>query len=285
MYSSNFLLTTFDNSSGFTARGGGKKLNTNAFNYLNTDANFWTTTSGGAPTDVYYGGASYALNSSIGGQTYKVEGLSVRCVRDSLINSCPDLPIVTFQGKTYNTVKIGDQCWFRENLDVGTQVSNTVTQSQNGTVEKYCYNNIASNCDRYGALYQWGELMNYSTTPGAQGLCPDGWHVPTDTEWATLVTYLGGSSTAGGKMKEATFAHWLSPNVGATNISGMTILPSGYSAAPGGFGGIGRYGQYLTSTQYSSTVAWMISFPYAAENLSVLQNFKTTAGAVRCLKN
>jgi len=134
---------------------------------------------------------------------------------------------------------IGTQCWFKENLNVGTMINGTHNQTNNSVIEKYCYNNLTSNCDIYGGLYQWGEMVQYLNgtsntttwnpppTGNVQGICPTGWHIPKDAEWTVLTTYLGGVSVAGGAMKETGNAHWSSPNTGATNSSGFTALGSG----------------------------------------------------------
>jgi len=116
---------------------------------------------------------------------------------------CPGTPAVSYGGKTYSTVLIGDQCWFRENLNVGNMIAGTIEQSNNGTIEKYCYGNILANCNSYGGLYQWPEAMKYQGTAGAQGICPTGWHLPTDMDYTVLTTFLGGAGEAGGRMKEA----------------------------------------------------------------------------------
>jgi hypothetical protein len=92
-------------------------------------------------------------------------------------------------GKKYATIKIGTQCWMAENLNVGTRITGDVWPSQNTPteiIEKYCYDDQESNCDIYGGMYTWNELMQYSTTEGVQGICPEGWHLPTDAEWCVL---------------------------------------------------------------------------------------------------
>jgi uncharacterized protein (TIGR02145 family) len=129
-------------------------------------------------------------------------------------------------GQIYNTVLIGSQCWMAENLNVGIRVS-PYGQSNNGIIEKLCYGEIPANCDEYGGLYEWGEMMNYTTGETNQGICPTGWHIPTLNEWETLIGFLGGPSTAGGKLKETGFNHWNEPNTGASNESGFTALGSG----------------------------------------------------------
>ena len=95
---------------------------------------------------------------------------------------CPGIPTVTYAGKTYNTVQIGSQCWLKENLDVGTMINSTSSgyqQTNNSIIEKYCYDNNPANCETYGGLYEWPEAMQYSTTPGTKGICPD-WLAYTD---------------------------------------------------------------------------------------------------------
>ncbi len=89
-------------------------------------------------------------------------------------------------GQTYETVQIGGQCWMAENLNIGTMINGSDNQTDDEVFEKYCYKNKTSNCDTYGGLYQWNEMMQYDTTLGIQGICPAGWHLPTDAEWCIL---------------------------------------------------------------------------------------------------
>jgi hypothetical protein len=111
------------------------------------------------------------------------------------VDSCKSKAFI-HQGKFYNTVKIGDQCWMAENLDVGTIITGITNQTDNGTTEKYCFNNDPLNCALYGGLYQWNEAMQYVTTPGTQGICPTGWHIPTNAEYQTFSTAVGGDGNA-----------------------------------------------------------------------------------------
>ncbi len=187
-------------------------------------------------------------------------------------------------GKFYATVQIGTQCWMKQNLNVGTKIDSTVAQSNNGTVEKYCYRDLDANCTTYGGLYQWNEMMQYSTTQGIKGICPTGWHLPTDAEWTTLSTYLGGESVAGGKMKETGTAHWTTPNLGATNTSGFTGLPGGWHHTSGLFNAIGIYGNFWSSTEYP-THAWYWSLDFNNESLHRYNNPKDFGYSVRCVKD
>jgi uncharacterized protein (TIGR02145 family) len=179
-----------------------------------------------------------------------------------------------------------------ENLNVGTMIEGTIEQSNNGTIEKYCYDNNEANCAIYGGLYQWNEAMQYVTTEGAQGICPAGWHLPTDGEWTTLTDYLGGTDVAGGKMKssgtiEEGTGLWYSPNTGATNESGFTGLPGGTRDHNDESFILLDYGGYfLSSSQYSTTSAWYRSLTFLHENVQrSYYGYKSYGFSVRCLQD
>ncbi len=99
---------------------------------------------------------------------------------------CTGTPTVEYEGQVYNTIQIFSQCWLKGNLNVGTMIDVTIEQSNNGTIEKYCYNNEPDSCTRYGGLYQWQEMMQYTIQQGVQGICPPDWHLSTDEEWKVL---------------------------------------------------------------------------------------------------
>ena len=129
----------------------------------------------------------------------------------------------------YGMVTIGTQTWMAENLNSGSMIylNDGAVQTNNDIIEKYCYEDLESNCDIYGGSYLWDEMMDWHPEDNGivgttQGICPAGWHIPTDNEWRTLESYL--SINPGGKMKD-TSSLWRSPNVGATNESGFTALP------------------------------------------------------------
>jgi uncharacterized protein (TIGR02145 family) len=199
--------------------------------------------------------------------------------------SCPGMPAVTYMGQTYNTVQIGTQCWFRENLNAGTRISGSQNQTNNGIIEKYCYNDSIANCTVYGGLYQWDEMMQYGTTQGVQGICPTDWHIPTDAEWTTLTEYLGGGSIAGGKMKEVGIAHWAAPNTGATNSSGFTALPGGYRDEDNNFYKLTQDAAFWSSLQKDSTFAWDRFLYNNLESVLRFGDLKTGGFSVRCVKN
>jgi uncharacterized protein (TIGR02145 family) len=155
------------------------------------------------------------------------------------------------------------QQWTQCNLDVTTYRDGTpipqVTDPaawRNLTTGAWCYyNNDPANNSTYGKLYNWYAVNN--TANG--GLAPVGYHVPTDAEWTTLITFLGGETVAGGKMKETGFCHWFTPNTGATNESAFTALPGGSRAHYDGydFDQFGSYGFWWSSTEsFLNTSAW-----------------------------
>ena len=104
--------------------------------------------------------------------------------------SCGD--VLEYEGQSYGTVQIGDQCWFAQNLNVGNMLSANVNQTNNNVIEKYCMDDSPLECAIYGGLYQWNEAMNYNATEGTRGLCPTGWHLPSETEWYALENALPG---------------------------------------------------------------------------------------------
>ena len=213
--------------------------------------------------------------------------------------TCGDALVDSRDGQSYNTVLIGTQCWMAENLNIGTMINGSNDQTDNGTIEKYCYNNSTSNCDTYGGLYQWDEAMQYVTTAGTQGVCPAGWHIPTDAEWMTMEEYLGmcsgtgsGCSGAtgwrgtdeGGKLKETGTTHWTSPNTGATNSSGFTALPGGYRYTDGSFHNLTSSASFWLSTEGGSN-AWYRYLHYNSAQVIRGYNNKAYGFSVRCVRD
>lgn len=207
---------------------------------------------------------------------------------------CPGTPtVIDADGNVYNTVLIGDQCWMKENLKKGTFIFGSEISEDNSIVEKYCYNDDAANCDDYGALYQWEELMNYNETESSQGICPVGWHVPSDTEWKQLELYLGISAdeinntglrgTNEGDMLKST-SEWFEEGNG-NNSTGYTALASGWRDASGNFNGITEGAFFWTSTKEGEAQAWHHSVGYYSGGIKRLADYKATAISVRCVKD
>jgi uncharacterized protein (TIGR02145 family) len=193
--------------------------------------------------------------------------------------------IVTYEGQNYKTVKIGTQCWFKENLNVGTRINGTTASSDNGILEKYCYNNDANNCLIYGGLYPWNEAMQYSVIEGSKGICPAGWHVPTNQEISAMINFLGGLFNAGGQLKTTGFDHWLSPNSGATNSSGFSALGGGFGYTVGTFSGLKNSASFWSSTQVDASNAYCCSLKYNDAIADLFGGSSSTRRSVRCIKD
>jgi uncharacterized protein (TIGR02145 family) len=142
------------------------------------------------------------------------------------------------------------------------------------------YDGDESNVATYGYLYNWYAVDD------SRNIAPEGWHVPTDDEWQILVDYLGGSSVAGGKMKETGTEHWNSPNTGATNESGFSALPGGYrDYSNGDYTNMGYYGYFWSSTEYSSYRAWNRILYYDNSDVYRHSSYKQNGFSVRCVRD
>lgn len=201
-------------------------------------------------------------------------------------------PVLDADGNAYGVVTIGTQVWLGENLKTtkfndGTPIP-FVTQGQawtNLTTPGFCWydNNEASYKNVYGGLYNWYAVAT-------EKLCPTGWHVPSTTEFSALLTALNGDLTAGGKLKEAGYAHWTTPNLGATNSSGFTGLPGGgrYSlfSEGGAFSDKGLKAYIWSSTEANYTfTAFSYDLTFDQYNVYKSEYSKTDGGSVRCLRN
>ena len=207
-----------------------------------------------------------------------------------LVNGIPSwstlsTTVTDIDGNTYNTVQIGNQVWMSENLKTsryrnGGLIPNVTdgTAWSNSTTGAWSYyNNDVSNNVIYGKSYNW-----YTTL--GDTLCPTGWGVPTDAEWTTLTTYLGGESVAGGKMKSVGTTYWNDPNTGATNESGFSALPGGFRLNFG-FYNIRNNAFFWSATEYSSNDAWPRYLNYFNGSVTRSNYGKSVGGSVRCLRD
>jgi uncharacterized protein (TIGR02145 family) len=203
-------------------------------------------------------------------------------------------------GQIYNTVLIGTQCWMAENLNVGVRIDGISDQTNNGIVEKYCYDDLESNCDIYGGLYQWDEMMDYTTQEGTQGICPPGWHAPTYADWKALTDYVrsqpeylcNGNTSYIAKALAAT-THWLTHtntcavgnNLAANNATGFSALPGGYRLPDGSFGELGDIGQWWSSAEINSELAWHRRMYHNVGGVLWGSGYTTGGRSLRCLKD
>ncbi len=164
--------------------------------------------------------------------------------------------------KTYKSVTIGNQTWMAENLNY--DMPNNATD--------VCYNNNSENCGTYGRLYNWET---------AQSVCPYGWHLPSEAEWTALGNTVGGSSTAGNKLKSA--VGWYS-NSGTDNY-GFSAIPGGSGLPYGSFFNVGRNGLWWSATEYDSDFAYYWCMRYLYSDVYRDLNDKSTLFSVRCVKD
>lgn len=191
-------------------------------------------------------------------------------------------------GNTYKTVKIGTQIWMAENLkttkfnDGGPiNMVSAPAEWSNLSTAAYCvYNNDPNSfINTYGLLYNWHAVNNGN-------LCPVGWHVPDDSEWITLINFLGGIDKASGKLKESGTLHWIYPNTGAVNEYGFTALPGGWRFySDGSYNWINYGGYWWSSTSETTSNAWNINMAYDYEHIGRDDNDKKYGFSVRCIKD
>jgi len=187
-------------------------------------------------------------------------------------------------------VKIGDQQWMSKNLDVAfyrngdpiPQVTDPTTWAGLSTGAWCYYNNDSTQGTTYGKLYNWYAVND------PRGLAPQGWHVPSDAEWTTLTSTLGGKSVAGGKMKVAGTTRWHTPNEGADNSSGFAGLAGGDRYYVGTFEDVGYGGGWWSSTEYtekSVSGGWFRGLGFSYSVVVRYANLKTFGFSVRCLRD
>lgn len=207
---------------------------------------------------------------------------------------CPGTPTVDYEGQVYNTIQVFSQCWLKENLNVGTI---TDWQKDNGIIEKYCYNDEPDSCTKYGGLYRWHEMLKYYPMQGAQGICPPGWHIPSDEEWKVLEgavdsqfgigdnswNYLGFNGYDAGSNLKAS-SNWLG-NGNGFDLFGFAGLPGGYCTLYGDFYCVGEYGFWWSSSNYDFEHAILHEFKNSRQDIQRDRNFKAHAFSVRCLRD
>ncbi len=191
-------------------------------------------------------------------------------------------------GTTLDPLSIGAQSWMLYNLNVdkyrnGDPIPKVTdaTAWTNLVTGAYCYYNNDS--ATYAAIY--GKLYNWYAVNDSRGLAPAGWHIPTEIEWTSLTTYLGGETIAGGPLKETGTAHWATPNTGATNSSGFTGLPAGYRANFGSFSNVTTGAWWWTATQDNAANAWYRSTSYGQVSIGRSSTAKQLGASVRCIKD
>ncbi len=226
-------------------------------------------------------GTDYYLRAYVTSSTDTVYGRNISFLTQAYST------VTDAEGNVYNVVTIGMQAWMAENLRTtmysdGTSIPvvKEETKWAGLSTPACCWykNDEEAFKPTYGALYNW-----YSVNSGK--LCPDGWHVPSDEEWTELTSFLGGESTAGGKLKEAGPVYWVEPNFGASNESGFSAFPGGFRYHDGKFFDFGFSSYWWSSKEYSAERAWF-RFVYYNDGVAYrFNNAKKNGFSVRCVKD
>jgi uncharacterized protein (TIGR02145 family) len=210
---------------------------------------------------------------------------------------CPGIPTVEYEGQIYHTIQIFNQCWLKENLNVGNRIPASQEMTDNGILEKYCYDDNPDYCLLYGALYQWREAMRYTTQQGTEGICPPGWHIPTDEEWKVLEgtvdsqTGIGDGAwdwpgfrgyDAGKNLKSTSGWH---NNGNGIDLFGFTGHPAGRSSQNGYFYDIAYNAFWWSSTEQSITTEWSRDFSWGANTSGRYGDGYRDGLSIRCIKN
>ena len=281
---------------------------------------------------IYNSGANSYNNVGVGNVT------SMRINWDTVICNYPYFAVVSASTScgiiSSDTIEIttkclpscGSQVWMTANMNVGTMINDPAEQNDDSQVEKYCYNNTPANCTTYGGLYQWAEAVqlpyvNNSTAVGTQpwmtcdpcgsggrqGICPSGYHIPTDKEWSRYEWCVENNISPTGTTPLSTFQSntgWRgtnnstigpgaklkasasnSPSWDGTNASGFTALPAGWRNNGGGFSGLGSSGPIWSATESSATNAWPRGLDTGNWRSRRNGHTKPYGFSVRCLQN
>jgi uncharacterized protein (TIGR02145 family)/prepilin-type N-terminal cleavage/methylation domain-containing protein len=284
----------------------GETLSSNSVTYMETIPYPPATLDGDCSTSSYiystsnnntYYNINFCLSNNVGSLP---SGEVIASPRGLGEWTCGEYLLDTRDYQSYTTIQLGNQCWMSENLNIGTRIDGVTTSTDNDIIEKYCYGNLESNCDIYGGMYQWNEAMQYVTTAGTKGICPDGWHVPSQNDWTGLQTTInsnpnyrcnGVSNYISKSM--AAVSGWLTStnncavgyNQPANNYSGFNVISVGYRTYDiGSFGGHG-YDTYIWTSTENGANAFDIPFFYSSYAFGFVSHPKAYGWSIRCIKN
>lgn len=219
--------------------------------------------------------------------TYTIVLLVAGCAKDGKVGSVKDN-----DGNTYKTIQIGNQVWMAENLRVKTFKDGSTIEGVR------VYDDKDENVSVYGRLYTFSAATNDGLVEKGyvRGACPKGWHIPTDSDWKELETYIGlaqeeldktawRGTTEGGKLKETGTAHWAEPNTEATNSTGFSAMPGGSYNTTIGYTSLGLAGYYWSSTAIDEFTSWSRALHHSSGQIGRYPSGKDLAASIRCVKN
>jgi uncharacterized protein (TIGR02145 family) len=316
-YSSDIIFTTLGLVPSITSLSASNiSLSSASLNCLVNPNDLPTTVTAEYGSDINYGNIIEVIQGAITGNSYfslsyvlnglpqlSVVHFRFKAVNQLGITTSADISFSTIgvisdlDGNYYQTVLIGNQGWMTKNLKTtkyndGTAIPNVTVGTTWGalTTGAYMdYSNDPLNSAIYGKLYNWFVVDNNASTKmasnGGKNVCPTGWHVPSDAEWTTLTNYLGGEDIAGGKLKETGLTHWKDLNTGATNETGFSALPGGYTYYDGTCLGIGYSGHWWSSTEYPTAAGWSRYMSYSYTKVFRTYHNKQYGRSVRCVRD
>jgi len=257
-----------------------------------TGTGIFTSNISGLSANTTYYVRAYATNGA--GTAYGNEIIFVTTESSSIVSN-PGSG-VTFDGHNYTSIVLGNgQEWMAENLRTSIYANGDIIinvtvgfQWENLTTGAWCH---FENDNQYENSY--GKYYNWFAVADSRNVCPSGWHVPTEQDWTTLINYLDPnadsgdnySNTAGGKMKSTGTEFWLSPNTGATNLSGFSGNGGGERGGLGTFGNFGNNGSWWSATEFDTQKAWMRGMYWNTAGIQRLNSRKEYGRSVRCVKD
>jgi uncharacterized protein (TIGR02145 family) len=226
-------------------------------------------------------------------ETIYSEEISFNTINDP----CEGLKHINIEGKDYAVAPIGDQCWMTQNLNVGIMINGDQQQGNDSIIQKYCYENDELNCAEFGGMYQWGEMMNYVSNESDKGICPEGWHIPSDDEWSILEGFADSHFNIGNQ-------EWNKEGLRGFNVSkilkskngwnsggngsdkyGFNCIPGGRHTNDGSFFDKGSSAFLWTSSEKNGLKAWGRMLNSGSEKSYRFYYNKENARYVRCLKD
>ncbi len=215
--------------------------------------------------------------------------LFASCAKDNYpkqfppVQSCPDLPVVIYGGEEYPTVLIENRCWMAKNLNIGIMISDTLQMTDNGVIEKYCYDDDTTNCNVYGGLYQWDEVMQYKLEEGSRGICPEGWHIPTNREFVDLFIYadnyyeylIENRDTLWKELEDSEYY----------NLTGFSAIPAGIRNYESYYFGLHFYTKFWCSKKMNDQSTLCFKIPKQYGGIEGQYFYKENGFSIRCIKD